>query len=155
MSDRERDELDHARALAAMAEGRDDAAPPSDEEAPGDGAPLLAAPATPGGALPASPTFTLAEKKAREARFARGQRHSFVHQYQKTMVPLLIVLAAALVAVGLMCLAMAGGVELFGVAGASVRRKARLIALCAIPLAALLGFGAWWFHAEVVRREGR
>ncbi|KPK83536.1 MAG: hypothetical protein AMJ81_08045 [Phycisphaerae bacterium SM23_33] len=77
-----------------------------------------------------------------EARLRAQARH-------KTMIPFLVVVAGLLILVGVL-----GSIMLLG-AGEQERASSRwhfymtAVTIVSFPLAAVLGFGAWWFHREV------
>lgn len=80
------------------------------------------------------------------ARHARAH----VHAYKKTMIPLLLVVAAILAVVGALATSM---LIRAGQTARQTQWEAWLtfVALVSFPLAAILLFGAWLFHREVKR----
>jgi hypothetical protein len=77
-----------------------------------------------------------------------------LHLYKKTMVPLLLVVAALLLLAGGVAIAVAvrGAAD---AAGAGLARRARLVACFAFPTACVLAGGAWLFRRDVRRAESR
>ena len=165
---------DPADVLAEMAEGRDQdvVAPQPSQDAPDPPEALdqLAAE----GADPADGLKDLAEgegdevdsemaeltglsgRQALQARRARGsklagqQARAHAHTYKKTMIPLLLVVGAMLILIGLVDVSMLVAAE---EADRQTRWHALMTALAVVsfPLGAILFFGAWWFHRDVSR----
>ena len=88
-----------------------------------------------------TPALDLAGGAASASRLARRAN---AHTYKKTMVPFLVVVAALLLLVG--------GITTAIVVKRGPDSEARLaetfVMLVSFPLAAILAFGAWWFHRD-------
>jgi len=90
--------------------------------------------------------------EARRAHAARAAGRAALvasHQYKRAMIPFLVVVAGLLLVVGL-----AAAVKLVSATPeqreyASWYLYMQYVMLVSFPLAAILGFGAWWFHQEV------
>jgi len=87
-------------------------------------------------------------RRAHAAAYAGVHSRAHAHQYKKIMIPFLIVMAALLVLVG--------AYSASEVLGADERTqqldsyaRMTMVMIASFPLAAVLGFGAWWFHRDV------
>ena len=109
----------------------------------------------PGGEQELSAEAIPAGAEAVEARRAHATRAAgraalvASHQYKRAMIPFLVVVAGLLLVVGL-----AAAVKLVSATPeqreyASWYLYMQYVMLVSFPLAAILGFGAWWFHQEV------
>ena len=166
---------DPAEALANMAESRDEeiVAPPDADEEPADPAEVLdrmAAERTDAGdelddlgeagdesvEAEAAAMTGVSGRRAYQARGARGARiagrqaRANVNAYKKMMIPLLLVVGALLILIGLLGVSMLIAAE---EADSGTRWHALMtaVALVSFPLGAILLFGAWWFHRDVGR----
>lgn len=89
-------------------------------------------------------------RRARGARITGQQARAHAHAYRKMMIPLLLVVGILLILIGLLDVSML-------IAADEADRQTRwhalmmAVALVSFPLAAVLFFGAWWFHREVSR----
>lgn len=166
---------DPAEALANMAESRDEeiVAPPDTDEKPADPAEVLdrmAAERTDAGdelddlgeagdetvEAEAAAMTGVPGRRAYQARGARGARiagrqaRANVNAYKKMMIPLLLVVGALLILIGMLGVSMLIAAE---EADSGTRWHALMtaVALVSFPLGAILLFGAWWFHRDVGR----
>lgn len=162
---------DPADALASMADGQHDQAAaasdsPEDEEVDataalnemagdqGDAAELLddLAEEEAGAVEEVAAAAGASDFQSRQQGGRISARHAraHVHAYKRTMIPLLLVVAAILAVVGALATSM---LIRAGAAARETRWEAWLtfVALVSFPLAAILLFGAWLFHREVKR----
>jgi len=111
----------------------------------------LGADPEPAGPLPvAFPADGLAIAAPRRPHPGRGA----LHLYEKTMVPLLLVVAGLLLLAGGVAIGV-GASGAADAAGAGLARRAQFVAYCAFPTACVLAGGAWLFHRDVRRAESR
>lgn len=166
---------DPAEALANMAESRDEeiVTPPDADEEPADPAEVLdrmAAERIDAGdelddqdeagdervEAEAAAMTGVPGRRAYQARGARGARiagrqaRANVNAYKKMMIPLLLVVGALLILIGLLGVSMLIAPE---EADSGTRWHALMtaVALVSFPLGAILLFGAWWFHRDMGR----
>jgi len=154
-------EPDPVDVLAAMAEGAEeqeaDAPKPPDEQEELDEE-LLAAVGHEigeGGVDPAdladlsANRLSAAERKARAAVLHSQAAQAHHHQFKRTMIPLLIVVAGMLFVLGAVVAAILPGREQAGRGGILSGLWAWVAVWVSFPLGAILLFGAWFFHREV------
>ena len=91
-------------------------------------------------------------RRARGAKITGQQARAHAHAYRRMMIPLLLVVGVLLILIGLLDVSML-------IAADEADRQTRwhalmmVVALVSFPLAAVLFFGAWWFHREVSHRR--
>ncbi len=84
-------------------------------------------------------------RRARSATIGGDETRASSAAYKRTMIPLLLVVGGLLILVGaLSAWMLLRQVDTGGHSAALV-----LVTLVSFPLAALLVFGAWWFHRDV------
>ena len=132
------DRADPAAGLGKLAQGEDPAG--DDSSAPDDGT-IPVAPAAV--AAPPPPADSLAVRRAHATTFTANQARAHAHAYKKFMLPLLLIVGALMLVVGIVA----------GYMGASASQKDGqklfLIAAVSFPIAAVLLFGAWLFYRDV------
>ena len=71
------------------------------------------------------------------------------------MAPLLLLTAVLLLVAGAISAAAASGVTVLGGGWLLPAGRATILAVCALPVAVVLGAGAWAFHRDVKRARDR
>lgn len=84
---------------------------------------------------------------ARSAVYTRQSAAVNAHTFRKTMIPVLLVVGVLLMVVGGLSFYLSHE------GGGRGDRLLMLIMVVSFPLAAVLFFGAWYFHHEVTRRR--
>lgn len=160
MSSESERNLERADALAEMAEGT--AGRTTDDQSP-EGAPTPAADPIASESEALAALSAAGDGEGAASGTARRTRSSALggtgpqgagYHYKKTMVPLLLVAALLLLLVGVGSAAVAAGLDVIP-ADEDLVARARLLAICAFPIAVILGGGAWIFHRDARRVDPR
>ncbi len=86
-------------------------------------------------------------RRAQAARIGGRQAQAQYAHYKRTMIPLLIVVGALLLVVGVCSAALLVHNRSRG--GGSHDTALALVTIVSFPLAGILALGAWWFHKEL------
>ncbi len=107
------------------------------------------------GALAAisSPTGSSTPGAVRRRAGSGARDRAQANQFRKTMIPVLLALAVLLFLVGGLSTAMAIRVGTFEQMGPGTVSRARILAICAFPVAIVLVAGAVMFHSDVKKAE--
>ncbi len=92
--------------------------------------------------------MTPAQRAARARQTDRRATNSFAHQYQKTMVPVLLVTGVLLLVLGTLVLFLYGGGPAPEEGEPTGINLGLLAAIAAYPVGLVLLVGAWFFHRE-------
>ena len=150
--------VDLAAELAAHAADRTDpaaelAAAAGDNRSAGPGA--IAPGFDPAGAVAPSPE----QKRARAVQFDARTRHAHAYQFKKTMIPLLLVVAAVLLIMGTVAVFLPGapGANQAGSdaasSGSTVQAYRPWLILSAFVVGPILLLGAWMFYLDTRRSD--
>jgi hypothetical protein len=164
-------------ALKAMAEGQDLSEESTEQAAEGiaaelnepqaapDDAPLDFAESDPMDDAPAAEAFAIhdsgAMRRAHAAQYQQQASRANTHTYKRTMVPLLLVVGLLLLIMGGAAFAFLPSSEMAEVIrrtnpdALSISPVMRYMAILSFPLGAILMLGAWMFHQEIRRSDGR
>jgi len=131
-----------ADALAALAAGQREPDPPNDPEPEPQSEVVDEALAEQTGLVG---EHALRARRARSASIGADDARSRSAAYKRTMVPLLLAVGGLLLLVGILSAMMLTGRQAAG----PPDDRLVLVTLISFPLAAMLIFGAWWFHRDV------